>query len=270
MRCSRCRHTWHQGPEAPDFDDDGAPDPAAPEPEAEAVAEADAAPPEAPEPADPPAAEESALVDFSGSLDDLESDLDSGLDFDLEDTPEFGPEEGLDDSVEPAGRSWTGWLVLAVTVVGVLAVVIVLRDAITAMWPPAERLYATIGLDITDPAAGLEIREVALTWEADETGAPSLLITAQLLNKSGAVKTPPPVRIDLRDDAQNTLMSTAVAASTLNMVPNELLPFETRLTGIPAEASGAYLSFAPVDETAEATEAAETGSGTEDAATAAE
>lgn len=180
------------------------------------------------------------LVDFSEPVDEFDDD--DAL-FDTDDMPDFGPEAYEYEADEPSSRSWTGWVILAFVIFGFLAATIMARDTIVEMWPDSKRLYVTIGLPITDPFEGLELRNIVLAWEAGADGENNLVVSAELMNLSGAVKKPPPVRVTFRDDDQQTLLTTSVVASPVNLIPNEIVAFKTVVNNVPAAATGAYLSL---------------------------
>src|SRR5712691_897654 len=76
------------------------------------------------------------------------------------------------------GMRWAtiGWIVLLVAVLsGAVAVSVVERDEVIAMWPPAERLYKMVGRPTTPTWAGLQLRNTTPV-STTENGVKTLVI----------------------------------------------------------------------------------------------
>lgn len=173
----------------------------------------------------------------------------------LDSLPESEPDHAAD--TEPAARlvatrmanranrpsgPWMGWMALASCVVAVIAGTVLLADTIVDLWPPAKRLYAMVGLPLSGPATGLEIRNIQARYEASPTG-PRLVIEGDIVNISSDVKAVPLVRVALRDETEEVLTDWLFVATDINMIPNEIVTFRTSHEAPPQNAFGAALGF---------------------------
>jgi|GEM_PF-1138748 len=76
-----------------------------------------------------------------------------------------------------------GWVVLAVVVIGVLGGGTIARDQIVALWPPAAKLYETVGLAVEPVPFDLALRNVKHS-QRTEDGVPVLIIEGEVKNNS--------------------------------------------------------------------------------------
>lgn len=105
-----------------------------------------------------------------------------------------------------------GWMLLTLIVVGLGAALYLGRDAVVNAWPPAWRLYATLGLDepalqdegAVAPYVGLSFVDVVPRW-AETEGAPVLMVSGGLVNGGTGLARIPLFEARFLDAAGDTL-----------------------------------------------------------------
>lgn len=130
-----------------------------------------------------------------------------------------------------AGVAWSA-LALAVLLLGGAGVAA--RDAIVAAWPPASKLYSTVGLIAEAPGTGLEFRNVttARRLEADRE---VVVIEGEVVNVSDRDRAVPPLRAALTSD-DHEISHWTFEATQSRLLPGESARFVTRMDE-PAEAA---------------------------------
>lgn len=127
------------------------------------------------------------------------------------------------------------WLVTLVLVVGGLAAAgYVGRDTIVEVWPPAFRLYETLGIPVAiepaegPPGAGLALRlETPLFEEAD--GGSILRINGTVTNPTQQERMVPPLVATLLDANDVPVDSVTFRLDVINLDPGGSAAFETVL-----------------------------------------
>ncbi|HYD29798.1 MAG TPA: zinc-ribbon domain-containing protein [Azospirillaceae bacterium] len=159
VRCTRCRHVWHQ---LPPLD---APHPVfLDEPDVESVFD--------------------AADDFDvGFGDDRHPDLVS-----MEPIRSEVPVTWLEPSII------IRWLALIVVVGGIVAGGWFGRPQVVALWPAAAMFYAEIGMPVPIPGQGLELQNVR-SEQKIEGGTIVLMVEGQVTNVSDAPREVPPVKL---------------------------------------------------------------------------
>jgi len=232
VRCGRCGHTWEEHLAAAPAEPAA---PAAPEPEP-VIDEPE------PEPDFVPSAEPELVA---------EAIPDSLLDFDLDDDDDdFLIDEPMITPPAYHRAGWLAWSIYGALVVILLGGLRFGRDLIVAAWPPAQRLYVTLGIPVDDAADGLVIRELSPTRVMAD-GEEALVLTGEIVNLSGQVKPVPPLRVELRDAAGADLAQWTFAPYDVNMIPNEIVSFETRYAKPPPAATDIALIFVRQPKAAE-------------------
>ena len=223
VKCARCGHVWHAGPE-PQLPPLPEP-PQAPEPEA---------PPEPPEaPSEQPAEQDERPPPIPDPRDDLRppapplGDLAAGISI-AQEPPSKAPPAG-------ARRGPAGWALLGLAVVGVGLAGYAARDQLIAAWPPAAKLYDALGVphggarlmsELTE--GGLVIEEVESVWNTEEDQI-VLTVRGTVANRSTIERPVPPLVIWLADDADRQLQSWGLTVDAEVLAPGESVGFETSI-----------------------------------------
>jgi predicted Zn finger-like uncharacterized protein len=171
VRCARCGHTWHQAPPA-----GWTPLPPPPPP------------PPLFEPAPAGAAEPGESAASGLAPDRYRSQL-----------PALR---------EPASGLFTVqrlYLALAVFVVLLVAGLVVFREQLVAAWPPAGRLYATIGWPAPKPWTDLTIHSNPANFKTVDDKR-VLVVTGEITNSGPTTKTVPPLQLTLVDKASKAVV----------------------------------------------------------------
>jgi predicted Zn finger-like uncharacterized protein len=135
-----------------------------------------------------------------------------------------------------------GWAVAAVLVVlAVLAVLAGLfaRRQVAAMWPPAGRFYAAIGLATEPSGAGLVIGKIAPVRTAD-----GLLIDGEIANLGSTPRDVPRLRVALQDAAEKEVQFELADPPKTRLQPGEIVHFTTPFAHPLDDAAGVVVTFA--------------------------
>lgn len=132
-----------------------------------------------------------------------------------------------------------GWLGLAAVILVGGAGILLGRDAITAAWPAAARLY---GLPAQDPASGLELRNVSSS-RRDEAGTSTLVLEGTIANLSGKTLPVPLLLAVLHDGKKQNLKYWTFPAPVRSLEPGGTASFRGELPDPPAGASDISVTF---------------------------
>ncbi|NBC32209.1 MAG: hypothetical protein GVY13_05980 [Alphaproteobacteria bacterium] len=129
-----------------------------------------------------------------------------------------------------------GWVLLALLVIGLGAALFAGRDAVVNAWPPAWRLYATLGLDVpavpagpaVAPYAGLSFVDVVPRW-AEAAGTPVLMVSGGLVNGGAGLARIPLFEARFLDEAGEMLDTRPVDPGFARLDPGETQLFEMAL-----------------------------------------
>jgi len=220
VRCAKCGHSWHQGPEAPA------------EPVAEAV-------PEEASPA-PVAAADAAEAEAQASSEAR------GLDpFPTSPTRAFAPTSVAAEPPAPLGpklavvAGWAG-LILVVLLIAVSAVRY--RQDIAVIWPQSAGVYSSLGLHVN--ASGIDFRQVDYRRETED-GQVVLAVSGMIVNAgSRQLPVPQTVRVTLSDVSNHELYHWTFKPTATVLGPGQKVPFVTRLSSPPAAARHLEVRFA--------------------------
>lgn len=135
-----------------------------------------------------------------------------------------------------AGAAAAGWVLLLLLVTGLGAALYAGRDAVVDAWPPAWRLYATLGLDIPSlpegravaPYAGLSFVDVVPRW-AEMEGEPVLMVSGGLVNGGAGLARIPLFEARLLNAEGETLDVRPVDPGFARLDPGETRLFEMAL-----------------------------------------
>ena len=166
---------------------------------------------------------------------------------------DFGPtEEPLHAHHAPAvsrqrsSDSWVAWAGLISAVVLVLSGAYFARNVIVAFWPPAAKIYTTLGIplsaDLVRSRSLLDFRNVEPS-RVVENGETVLVVKGEIINGSEDVTEVPEVRVIIRGTEAQELGSWTFRPPEVRLVPNEIIRFETRYQDPPPETSGLTLVF---------------------------
>jgi hypothetical protein len=116
------------------------------------------------------------------------------------------------------------------------------RDAIVTAWPPAARLYSSVGLIAEAPGAGLEFRNVT-TARRLESDREVVVIEGEVVNVSNRDRQVPPLRAALTSDSREIAHWTFEATQS-RLLPGEAARFVTRADEPMEQATDVKLRFA--------------------------
>jgi predicted Zn finger-like uncharacterized protein len=156
------------------------------------------------------------------------------------------PGGGLPARIEPKPRRRVGgWLALAAVLVLVIVAGLYLgRGRIVAAWPEAGPLYASVGLPVAPPVAGLALVDVVLTRQAID-GHDTVIVEGRILNEGDATLAVPPLIATLRDGDDQTLASWTEPAVASELAAGGSIAFRTTRIDPPEGASRLAVAFAP-------------------------
>jgi len=135
-----------------------------------------------------------------------------------------------------------GWVVLMVVFVGLLAGGLFGRDMIIAAWPPAEKLYQTIGLAEPPPGYGLDLGNIKSSTKK-EGDKLILTITGTITNISEDPQPVPKLRGALLDAKRKPIHDWIFEPPRSAIGSGGKLNFSTRVPNPPATARGLAVTF---------------------------
>jgi hypothetical protein len=168
-----------------------------------------------------------------------------------QDTPRLGRDSDTDARAPlrrpppPTSKprsSRVGWLVLILVVVAVLVAGALAREAVVRAWPPAEKLYATLGFTPAKPGEGLKIKVADHRRDVEGT-TPVLIVKGDVTNTSESVRNVPRLKASLRNAAGDELVNWTFATAQARLLPGETAPFVTRIENPSAEAAALNIDF---------------------------
>lgn len=144
--------------------------------------------------------------------------------------------------------SRAGWAALALVTLTLLAVIFTARDGIVELWPPALRLYQTLGLDAaagTMPGAGtgLTLRNVSSEMTAG-AGGDVLWIRGEVANTSDVARPVPALQVALTGPDGQALHRWSFTVGVDRLAPGETARFETSLRNPDAAAAKLEITVA--------------------------
>ena len=232
VRCGACGHSWLQLPEpaaAGTGADEGAGFAAPPIPPPLPMGDTPAAA-HAPEAPPPPSADE------------------GGKRHGRRRGPVLAGAAPAEQAAPPRRRGLTRVLVWFLFVFVVAALVLggyKYRNEIVRIWPPAMKLYETLGVG-TEPPTGflLRVPQESLRFRREsEGGIPILVVSGEILNESTRPQRITPMRILLLDKENRVLRTERVKIDDRTLDPGKRLPFQTSIPNAPPEAAAVRITF---------------------------
>lgn len=141
-------------------------------------------------------------------------------------------------SSEKPKTSWMGWIAFAAIFTIGFSTLILGRNYIVTHWPPAEKYYELLGLQINIPGVGLAITN-ASSQIRQEGSIDMIRIMGSVVNTSKRAQTIPPLHIKLMGDSSHpkclekgngegcVLGSWEHRLSEQSLLPGEKIQFET-------------------------------------------
>lgn len=144
---------------------------------------------------------------------------------------------------------------LAVLLVGGLAGVgYFARESIVRFWPPAIRLYDTIGVPVAEPVEtgalgrGLVLRELEVRRVAG-SGVEQVVVTGRVENRALVTRPVPPIEVRLLDASRAVVARTPLVVTTESLAPDESVQVAVTVEAAPEAATrlevGAQTGSAP-------------------------
>ncbi|MBT5264919.1 MAG: hypothetical protein HOL85_08810 [Rhodospirillaceae bacterium] len=255
LRCSSCKHQWHQMPVE---DEPDAPKPKKKKKKKKAKAKSDGAAAEVATEAAAEAAVESAEDE------DAPADADDGGDADLgeEDGEDLGDDgaPGDDDSAEsmaflndlnsrlsqneakPKKRRPIVLMVLGALIVLLPVSVLSARSILVGAWPPSALLYDKIGMGIPLPGEGLVIQNVG-AWKSVQNELTILQIKGELRNNTEQLAYVPTLRVSTGTADGMEAQHWLYRVESPTILPGETTKFEAEFANPAAEADRITVTF---------------------------
>lgn len=133
-----------------------------------------------------------------------------------------------------------GWLVFVAVVLALMIGLILGREPIVAAWPPAARLFETVGLRLAPPGEGLDLRGVRSIRDAD---GHELRVEGTVVNVAAKAVALPAIGINLRDASGQVvrhLQARPFSQTALSIADS--LPFSLTIAD-PGEATNVEVTF---------------------------
>jgi len=134
--------------------------------------------------------------------------------------------------------SWMGWVACAVIIALCISTLVFGRNFIATYWPPSEKYYELLGLQVSIPGVGLAITN-ASSQIHQEGSMDMVRVMGSVVNTSKRAQTIPPLQIKLMGDPSHpkcagqsntegcVLDSWEHRLSEKSLLPGEKLQFET-------------------------------------------
>jgi hypothetical protein len=129
-------------------------------------------------------------------------------------------------------------VLLAIAIAGI----VLARDRIVALWPPAGKFYRTVGLRLEPPpppGAGLQLDKPVPSRNGD-----TLVVEGDITNSTDSTRTVPRLRVQLRDNAGKELASKVIDPPTPELARGATARFKTQFEHPSDAATGVAVTFA--------------------------
>jgi predicted Zn finger-like uncharacterized protein len=136
-----------------------------------------------------------------------------------------------------AGMVWGG---MAAVLAGLLVLAVVFRSEVAQLWPKTASVYAGMGLRVN--VVGLVIEE-QVAAPIDENGRPAIRVTGAIRNVTDAAVRPPPLRVDLVDKSDASLVSRTLDLGGTELEAGRARPFSVTFYDPPASTDGSESTF---------------------------
>jgi predicted Zn finger-like uncharacterized protein len=134
----------------------------------------------------------------------------------------------------------TGWLLFGVAAIASAIGVVMARDAITHAWPPAARLYTTVGLPIKTLGEGLDLKSVTSTIHGDNQ---ALMVEGDVVNTSQRAASVPLLQAIITDANKKVLKRWSFSAGAAVLRPGESAHFQTEQGEAPKDGKEIAVTF---------------------------
>jgi predicted Zn finger-like uncharacterized protein len=130
------------------------------------------------------------------------------------------------------------WVLVGFLVAVVLALAWFGRESIALAWPPAETIYASVGISaFPPPGEGLAV-EMNLKQEGKV-----LRVFGELVNTTDEIRAIPPVYAVIEDGEGKRLQHWQFNVDAVELGPGESVPFSTKTDSMPAGAKNVRVLF---------------------------
>lgn len=130
------------------------------------------------------------------------------------------------------------WVLLLVVIAAAAIAFIVGRQQIVARWPQTRPAYAFIGLSVTTPGRGLEIRRIHPTRSGG-----GLVIQGEVANTGNAAQSVPRLRVVLRDASDRPVETKTIAPPRRRLSPGQVEHFRATFQRPNEAATGVVVTF---------------------------
>ena len=250
VRCAKCSHSW--------FEDK-------PDSEIEIIKPPEETPEDAPDPVKKPdtapekPAEETSPENTTHDNADDKPDEEPSYDFPIQ-KPKKRRRPVAKTANLPAlqnhkyGSNKLGWISLFIFVTAIIGSFLLFQTSIINSWPASKKLYVAVGLEDTEHPKVLDapevkpinerllIRDLAPRQE-NRNNMPHLIIAGNVENISSTEQTIPQLKIILLDENRQNIREWNFDPVKLNVLPGEMVNFETSLPNPPATARDISVLF---------------------------
>jgi predicted Zn finger-like uncharacterized protein len=135
-----------------------------------------------------------------------------------------------------------GLALVVLLVGGLVGVGYFARDSIVRFWPPAIRLYDTIGVPVAQPVEtgalgrGLVLRELEVRRVAG-SGVEQVVVTGRVENRALITRPVPPIEVRLLDASRTVVARTPLVVTTESLAPDQSVQVAVTLESMPDSAT---------------------------------
>ncbi len=161
------------------------------------------------------------------------------------------------------GGQMTGYLAAAAVFVASFAALMAFSQPIYKAWPASASFYDMLGVSLSVPGEGLVFDRV----KVNALNEHAILIEGAVINRTSEVQALPFIEATIRDKSGNVIDEAIIQAPFDTMDAESGLPFRSTYQGDVMEADHVQLRFllsAPVEESTEVADSAETKTASED------
>ena len=195
VRCANCANTWHQNPPA-----------------------------DAPLTLDAPTERPSGVELHGPGAEDAADAADTDLAAASRRRAAFRAQLPALAEKPPSRKRRITVLAIAALLVCAAAFIILGRDKVASLWPPAAELYAKAGLPVTPPGPAFEIRNTTPRLDK-ENGVAIVVVEGEIANVSHVARDVPRLRIILKDKDEKEVEQTTVSVPGPRLLPGASVPF---------------------------------------------
>jgi len=242
LRCSQCAHEWFQEPAKAKPERQ---DPPAGKKEAQPKGKPKGKPKPKAKTVPLPEPEHAEDLPEEPALDEDEIGL-GGLRARLDDDPPplggVSRFRGPRSPTRPGRRLPVALLVLTAATVAIPAILFAARDSLVEAWPATALLYDTVGLHVEVPGEGLILQNVYVQRQ-QEGSVPLLLVAGEIRNPTETLQSLPTLRGTVLDDQGAALQSWLFAAEVTQLLPGDVVRFQSELPAPDGPASRVNVTF---------------------------